>query len=91
MLYRDLVDQLGATFEKRARAYDEEALFVDQNYKELKKYRFFSLLVPRELGGPGLAFAEVSFLLRKLACYCPSTALALSMHQHLVAAAVWTC
>jgi len=89
MLYRDLVDQLGEAFEKRARAYDEEALFVDQNYKELKKYRFFSLLVPRELGGPGLAFAEVSFLLRKLAGYCPSTALALSMHQHLVAANVW--
>ena len=89
MLYRDLVDQLGEAFEKRARAYDEQALFVDQNYKELKKYRFFSLLVPRELGGPGLTFGEVSFLLRKLAGYCPSTALALSMHQHLVAANVW--
>ena len=42
-----------------------------------------------ELGGGGATHAEICRLLRELAHYCGSTALALSMHTHLVAAAVW--
>jgi alkylation response protein AidB-like acyl-CoA dehydrogenase len=41
------------------------------------------------LGGGGASYHEVSDMLRTLAQYCGSTALALSMHQHLVAAMVW--
>ena len=48
-----------------------------------------SALVPSELGGGGASHGEVCQMLRELAHHCGSTALALSMHTHLVAAAVW--
>jgi alkylation response protein AidB-like acyl-CoA dehydrogenase len=41
------------------------------------------------LGGGGASHREVADILRILAQYCGSTALALSMHQHLIAATVW--
>jgi alkylation response protein AidB-like acyl-CoA dehydrogenase len=46
-------------------------------------------VVPAELGGGGVSHREMCEMLRTLAQYCSSTALALSMHQHLVAATVW--
>jgi alkylation response protein AidB-like acyl-CoA dehydrogenase len=45
--------------------------------------------VPGELGGGGATHTELCELVRELAHHCPSTALVLSMHTHLVAAAVW--
>jgi L-asparaginase/Glu-tRNA(Gln) amidotransferase subunit D len=45
--------------------------------------------VPADLGGGGLTHRELGDLVRRLAGYCGSTALAYSMHSHLVAAAVW--
>jgi acyl-CoA dehydrogenase len=45
--------------------------------------------VPKQLGGGGAAYPELCDLLRTLAHSCGSTALALSMHTHVVAAAVW--
>ena len=48
-----------------------------------------SALVPSELGGGGASHGEACQLLREMAHHCGSTALALSMHTHLVAAAVW--
>ena len=44
---------------------------------------------PSELGGGDASYEEMCQLLRMLAGYCGSTALALSMHSHLVAAIVW--
>jgi acyl-CoA dehydrogenase len=44
---------------------------------------------PRDFGGGGATYEELGEVLRALAGYCPSTTLALSMHTHLVAAAVW--
>src|SRR5687767_11651686 len=68
-------------------ACDHDGAFVAGNYAELKRRRFFSAGVPAELGGGGATHAEVAEALRVLAHGCPSTALALSMHQHLVATA----
>src|SRR4029450_9016945 len=45
--------------------------------------------VPAEMGGSGASHAELSEMLRTFAHYCSSTALALSMHTHLVAPAAW--
>jgi len=45
--------------------------------------------VPVELGGGGASLPELGAMLRTLAHGCPSTALALSMHTHQVAANVW--
>ena len=60
--------------------------FVLENYALLKKHRLFAALVPCELGGENLPHAQMCDMLRILAQYCGSTALALSMHQHLLAA-----
>src|SRR5919197_36310 len=81
--------QLGPTFAARAAAHDANDSFVADNYAELKQHKVFSAGVPAELGGGGASHAELCALLRELARYCGSTALALSMHTHLVAAAVW--
>jgi alkylation response protein AidB-like acyl-CoA dehydrogenase len=61
--------------------------FVAENYARLKQMRVFSAQVPEEFGGGGATHKQMCAFLRGLAGHCPSTALALSMHQHLVAAA----
>jgi alkylation response protein AidB-like acyl-CoA dehydrogenase len=85
----DTIRELGPRFAERAAAADLEGRFVSDNYAELKKARVMSALVPSELGGGGASHGDVCQMLRELAHHCGSTALALSMHTHLVAAAVW--
>jgi acyl-CoA dehydrogenase len=55
----------------------------------MRASKLFSALVPHELGGSGLRYSEVCGLIRGLGQCCGSTALAFSMHQHLVATALW--
>ena len=85
----EVAHSLGEEFAGRAEAHDEDDAFVSRNYAALKERRVFSAAIPEELGGGGASHREVGDLLRTLAQYCGSTALALSMHQHLIAAAVW--
>jgi alkylation response protein AidB-like acyl-CoA dehydrogenase len=87
--FLDVIRKLGPRFAERAAAADLEGRFVRENYAELKEARVMSAPVPSELGGGGATHAETCQLLRELAQHCGSTALALSMHTHLVAAAVW--
>jgi alkylation response protein AidB-like acyl-CoA dehydrogenase len=89
VVWTDLARELGERFEARAGKYDENDAFVEANYADLKEHRFFAALVPTELGGEGATYTEMCHALRILAQHCPSTALAQSMHQHLVAANVW--
>lgn len=84
-----VIQELGPKFAARAAAHDESDSFVADNYADLKAHRFFSAAIPLELGGGGVTHSELCRLLRTLAHHCPATALALSMHQHLVAANVW--
>jgi acyl-CoA dehydrogenase len=84
-----LADELGIRFAARAAEYDANDAFVAQNYEELKERRVFAAAVPAELGGGGATVAEIAGFLRTLAHHCGSTALALSMHTHLVATAAW--
>lgn len=69
--------------------HDGEESFVDQGYTALKQAGFFKALVPVELGGGGATLAEMCAAIRVLGAACGSTALAFSMHTHLVAAAAW--
>lgn len=85
----ETIQKLGPTFAERAAASDLEGRFVAANYADLKQNKLFSAAVPKEFGGGGATHAELCQGLRELAHYCSSTALALSMHTHLVAAAVW--
>ncbi|GAB4357589.1 MAG: actinorhodin polyketide dimerase ActVA [Kiloniellaceae bacterium] len=80
--------ELGPRFAERAAAHDAGDSFVAENYQALRKAKAFTALIPQEIGGGGAGHGEICAFLRGLAGYCPSTALALAMHQHLVAAAV---
>ena len=86
--YTDLTHELGAAFASTAAQNDLEGTFVFDNYKKLKEHRYFSLMVPEEFGGAGLSHSQMCDVIRIMAQYCASTALAFSMHQHLVAATV---
>lgn len=87
--WKQALAALGPGFAERAAAYDESDDFVVENYDELREARLFSALVPEELGGGGLSYSEVCSLIRGFGRCCASTALTFSMHQHLVAAALW--
>ncbi len=84
-----LTREVGPAFAARAADLDERDAFVTDNYGELQAHRFFSAGVPVELGGGGATHKELCAMLSELARHCGSTALALSMHTHLLAATVW--
>lgn len=86
---KQIVAELGPQFEARAAGHDADGTFVAENYEALKAHRVFSALVPEELGGGGWSHSQMCAFLRAMAGHCSSTALALSMHQHLVAAQAW--
>ena len=81
--------ELGPRFAARAAAHDAADRFVADNYADLRARRVLAAGVPSELDGGGASHAELCGLIRVLAHYCGSTALALSMHTHQVAIAAW--
>jgi alkylation response protein AidB-like acyl-CoA dehydrogenase len=83
-----IVRELGPGFAERAPRADPAGEFVAENYAEMKR-KLFSAGVPEALGGGGATHTELCELLLQPANFCPSMALALSMHQHLLATAVW--
>ena len=85
----DTIRRLGPTFAERAVQHDADDSFVLENYADLRGARIFAAGVPAELGGGGANHWELSMMLRELAHYCSSTALALSMHTHQVAIPAW--
>jgi alkylation response protein AidB-like acyl-CoA dehydrogenase len=87
--WKKLTHELGESFAERAAQSDKDGTFVYENYALLKTHQYFSAMVPEELGGGGVSHSEMCSILRTMAHYCGSTALALAMHQHLVAAAIW--
>lgn len=84
-----ILKELGPGFAAGVADHDRAAEFVAGHYDLLRERKVFSALVPTELGGGGASHREMCAFLRGLAHYCSSTALAVSMHQHLVAAAVY--
>jgi hypothetical protein len=84
-----LARELGPVFASRAAAHDANDSFPVDNYRELKELQFFSAGVPAELGGGGASPRELCAMLRELGPHCGATALAWSMHTHLVGTTVW--
>lgn len=84
-----LAEDIGPRFSEGAADCDASGAFVADNYAVLKDLRVFSALIPVDLGGSGASYNAMCGFLRRLAHYCPATALALAMHQHLVAAALY--
>lgn len=84
-----VINELGPEFEKRASVYDRENSFAKENFLELKERGAYKSIVPTSLGGGGLPYDELCYLIKELAKFCPSTALTFSMHQHLVSVLVY--
>src|SRR5882724_278386 len=85
----DIARELGFVFEQRAMETTDEDKFVTENFALLKSSGLFEAGVPTELGGGGAGIDELALMLRTLAHYCGSTALAFSMHTHQVAIPAW--
>ncbi|WP_242117112.1 acyl-CoA dehydrogenase family protein [Aestuariivivens sediminicola] len=83
------IQGIGTDFARNALKHDLDGTFVKDNYLKLKELKFFSAAIPVELGGAGVSHKEMCDIIRTIAHYCSSTALAFSMHQHLISAAVW--
>ena len=84
-----VIDKIGPQFAQKAAEHDENDTFVADNYSVLKEHNLLSACVPEEMGGGGVTHGEICRALRELAHYCDSTALALSMHTHVVLAQLW--
>lgn len=84
-----LADQVGREIAATTARHDEEESFVEEGFRALKEAGFFKALVPAELGGLGADYRDVCNAIRRVGTYCGSTALAFSMHSHLVAVPAW--
>ncbi|MFN7120345.1 MAG: acyl-CoA dehydrogenase family protein [Saprospiraceae bacterium] len=87
--WTQLAKTISKDFAKRAEVHDQHDTFVSENYMTLKENGFLSAMIPLEFGGAGISHAEMCHIIRVIAQSCGATALALSMHQHLLAATIW--
>jgi acyl-CoA dehydrogenase len=87
--WRSALAEIVPLLAEEDRRCDQTNEFVGANLALLRERGFLELGVPVELGGGGLSRSELAEMLRTLARHCSSTALALAMHTHVLAAAVW--
>lgn len=81
--------RLAEDFATRASKHDADDSFVAENYAAMREAKLFSAPVPAELGGGGASYAEHAAIIRTIGRGCGSTALAYSMHSHLLQATIW--
>jgi alkylation response protein AidB-like acyl-CoA dehydrogenase len=86
---RETVVEMSARFGERVPQMADSDAFVAANYDELRASGLLAAGVPRELGGQGMELPELAEMLKTMARSCSSTALAFSMHTHIVAVAAW--
>jgi alkylation response protein AidB-like acyl-CoA dehydrogenase len=82
-------ERVAADIADCAEAHDRADSFVAEGFDALKREGFFTALVPIEFGGGGASTATICEAIRVIARACSSTALAFSMHSHVVAVAAW--
>jgi alkylation response protein AidB-like acyl-CoA dehydrogenase len=87
--WRSAIAEIGPRLAEEDCRCDEMNQFSGANFALLRERGFLELAVPLELGGAGLTRTELSEMLRTLARHCSSTALAMAMHTHVLAATVW--
>ena len=81
--------RLGPELAEYAARHDEDGTFAVESLTSLKEDGLYRAIVPADLGGGGAGMRDICEVIRELAHYCGSTALAFSMHTHLVAATRW--
>jgi alkylation response protein AidB-like acyl-CoA dehydrogenase len=84
-----VAERVAETLAAHAAARDADETFVFEGYQALKDAGLFKALVPVEFGGYGATNTEICRVIRRLGAACGSTALAFSMHSHLVSVAAW--
>lgn len=70
-----------ARIRERAAGYDRDNTFFTEDFEELKEAGYFTAMVPKEFGGPGLSLEDITREQMALAGAAPATALAVNMHQ----------
>lgn len=80
---------MGREISQDAARHDRDGTFVEEAFELLRDTGLLVMGVPEELGGAGSPVREVADVQRELARHCGSTALASSMHQHVVAFTTW--
>lgn len=80
-----VLGDIASDFAERAHELDATDTFAKDNYQDLKRHNVFSAMVPVALGGGGVSYSDMVGFVQALAQNCSSTALSLSMHQHLIA------
>lgn len=83
------VHAVGPQIAALAARHDADATFVGESYDLLQQAGLLAIAVPAELGGDGATIRQVAHVQRELATYDGSTALASSMHQHVVQFTAW--
>ena len=82
-------EEIASAIAEHAAKHDAEDSFVTEGFAALEEAGFFTALVPEELGGGGASIGEICEALKIIGAACGSTALASSMHSHIVAVAAW--
>ncbi len=81
--------EIAAFVGQNAAKHDGDESFISENYAKLRDTGMIAAAVPVELGGGGVDYRTLCNIIRQIGTRCGSTALAFSMHAHLVATAAW--
>ncbi len=85
----EILHRIGPQIADNGKQADATDTLSQENYRLLREARVFSAMVPGTFGGGDQSFPAMCEFLRSLAKYHPSTALSVSMHQHIVAANIY--
>lgn len=84
-----LADEVAAAAAPHADRHDLEGSFASEGVDAARDLGYLAAPVPPELGGNGALTRDMAAAQRVIARSCGSTALACSMHLHIVLAAAW--
>lgn len=85
----EIAREIGPEIGRLSDAVRDEDAYVAESFALLKQSGLLEAGVPAELGGGGASPDELAEMLKTLAWYCGSTALAFAMHTHQVAVPAW--
>lgn len=85
----DRAAAVGRIAREHSSRHDRDGSFVDEAFTEMRSSGYLAMPVPIELGGLGATVAQIACAQAELAGYCAATALASSMHLHVVATNAW--
>jgi acyl-CoA dehydrogenase len=87
--WSEVAHDIGTELHAEAAARDRSGEISADAFEILRASGITSALVPGIFGGGGATHADMGEVLRELGRYDPATAVALSMHSHVLAAQVW--